>query len=357
MTSGISRSRMRSTASEAQEGAVAGGAGDEGGTDGVGAGAAILRHAIGRAGDDEDVAVVRGVVIEVGGFLLEVTFYAAADGGVELGEVADFHAGGRHAWDVWDIWGAIAAGRAARDVRSDDGAALREGAHLFEVREVALGVESGGAALAGGGDGLAVGAVGDVAGGEDAGDVGVGAVFLEEIALVIHVELAAEGGGIGGVADGDEDALEFESRGAAGDEIGKVHGADLVLIVGEVAGDGGVPDGLDLGIAEGAVGHDLRGAELIAAMDEVNLRGEPGEEAGFLARGIAAADDGDRDVAIEGAVAGGAGGEAVADEFALALDAEPAGGGAAGDDEGAGVDPLGVVELEADVVAPSARRR
>jgi hypothetical protein len=77
-----------------QQGAVAGGAGDEGGADGVGAGAALLGHAIGGAGDDEDVAVIGGVVVEIGGLLLEVAFHAAADGGVKLGKVADFHAAG-----------------------------------------------------------------------------------------------------------------------------------------------------------------------------------------------------------------------------------------------------------------------
>jgi hypothetical protein len=38
------------------------------------------------------MAVAGGVIVEVGGFFLEIAFHAAADGRVKLGEVADFHA-------------------------------------------------------------------------------------------------------------------------------------------------------------------------------------------------------------------------------------------------------------------------
>lgn len=48
----------------------------------------------------------------------------------------------------------------------------------FLVGEVAFGFECGGAALAGGGDGLAVDVVGDVTCGEEAWDVGLGAFGL-----------------------------------------------------------------------------------------------------------------------------------------------------------------------------------
>jgi len=219
----------------------------------------------------------------------------------------------------------------------------------FVMGEVFLGVEGGGAALAGGGDGLAVDVVGDVAGGEYAGDVCKGAAVADEVAAIVHLELAAEGGGVRGVADGDEDALDLELAVLAGLDVFQLHGADFAVVVGEVFGDDGVPDGLDLRVRHGAVGHDAGGAEFVAAVDEVDLGGEAGEEGGFLGGGVAAADDADWDVPVERAVAGGAGGEAVAGEFLLAGEAEVPGAGAAGDDEGAGVGPVAVVDLDAEV--------
>lgn len=69
-------------------------------------------------------------------------------------------------------------------------------------------------------------------------------------------------------------------------------------------------------------------------MDEVDLAGELCEKGGFFAGRIAAADDGDGDVFVEGAVAGGAGCEAVTDELFFVGEAEVARGGAGGDDNG-----------------------
>ena len=56
--------------------------------------------------------------------------------------------------------------------------------------------------------------------------------------------------------------------------------------------------------AEHPIGHDFRGAQLVAPMDQINLRSKAGKEERFLGRGIAAADHADRHVAIKCAVAG-----------------------------------------------------
>src|SRR5206468_2807902 len=87
--------------------------------------------------------------------------------------------------------------------------------------EPALGVQGGHAAGAGGGDGLAVVVVGDVAGGEDAFDAGPGAGRLrpDDVALVVDLELAAEEGGVGGVADGQEDAAGADAGGQGRDGL------------------------------------------------------------------------------------------------------------------------------------------
>ncbi len=110
--------------------------------------------------------------------------------------------------------------------------------------------------------------------------------------------------------------------------------------------DGGGAE-LDGGMGFGALEHDGRGAELVGAVDEGDFGGEAGEEEGFFHGGVAAADDGDGFAGGEEAVAGGAGADAVADERLLGGQVEPAGAGAGGDDEGAGVDDV-VADGEAD---------
>ena len=71
-------------------------------------------------------------------------------------------------------------------------------------------------------------------------------------------------------------------------------------------------------------------------MDEENFAGKARKEIGLFAGAVAAADHADRHIAIERAVAGGAGGEAVADEFLFPGQAEVAWCGAGGNDEGSG---------------------
>jgi len=62
---------------------------------------------------------------------------------------------------------------------------------------VALGVNGGGAAGTGGGDGLAVDVVGAISGNEDAGDVGGGAANGDDVAVFILVDHAPEELGVG----------------------------------------------------------------------------------------------------------------------------------------------------------------
>jgi len=104
--------------------------------------------------------------------------------------------------------------------------------------------------------------------------------------------------------------------------------------------DDGVVEELDLGVGDGALEHDARGAEVFGAVDDRHLGGEAGEEDGFFHGGVAAADDGDLFAGGEEAVAGGAGADAEADEGLFGGQAEPAGRGAGGDDEGTGLDDL-----------------
>ena len=108
------------------------------------------------------------------------------------------------------------------------------------------------------------------------------------------------------------------------------------LLVAEHLVDDRVRDDLDLVVRADAVEHDLRRAELVAPVDQRDPRAEARQEQRLLHRGVAAADDDDRHVAEERAVAGRAGGDAAPLEALLGLEPEPARGRAGGDDHGLG---------------------
>ena len=122
----------------------------------------------------------------------------------------------------------------------------------------------------------------------------------------------------------------------------------MTVVVAEHLVDGRVREELDLVVRAGAVEHDLRRAELVAPVDQRDLRAEARQEQRLLHRGVAAADDDDRHVAEERAVAGRAGGDAAPLEALLGLEPEPARGRAGRDDHG-----LGAVLVVAD---PDAER-
>src|SRR5439155_18626651 len=84
---------------------------------------------------------------------------------------------------------------------------------------------------------------------------------------------------------------------------------------------------------ERAVLHDLRRAELLAAVDDGDLVGEPGEERRLLDRRVAAADDRDVLAAEEESVARRARRHAVTEHLALGRYAQHARLGAGRDDD------------------------
>src|SRR3712207_2300450 len=81
---------------------------------------------------------------------------------------------------------------------------------LALLLEPALGVYGRAAAVAGGGDGLAVALVRDVARGEHAGHARHGVLLLEDVAGPVHLNLVLEEAGRRGVADGREEAVELD---------------------------------------------------------------------------------------------------------------------------------------------------
>jgi len=97
-------------------------------------------------------------------------------------------------------------------------------------------------------------------------------------------------------------------------------------------------------VSEGASGHDLGGAQCVAAMNEVDSGSEAREIRCFLAGGVTATDHDERLVAEHGerAVASGAVGDAFFLEQFLAFQAEMTMTSAAGDDHGLAFDDFPV---------------
>src|SRR5271155_355724 len=221
--------------------------------------------------------------------------------------------------------------RVARSIEYDyaRGKALRLVDVLFQEL---FRVEGGHAAGARGGDGLAVAMVLDIASNKNTGNGGQGAVFGNEVAVAVHFQLAFEDGRVGVVADGDEYAVDGDFADLLGLKVAQA-GAFDVAIGGKNLLDGERRDEFDFLVGPGAINHDFGGAEFVAAVDEVGLASVASQKVGFFHRGIAAANDGDGFLTEKIAVAGCAGGNAAADQFTLAGEAQQARGGAGGNNQ------------------------
>ncbi|ESQ07370.1 sugar ABC transporter ATPase [Streptomyces sp. PVA_94-07] len=229
----------------------------------------------------------------------------------------------------------------AASARGQDGGLVGKGC------EVAFGVESGRSTGPGGGDGLAVDVVDDVAGGKDSGEVRTGGGGLHhDVALVVQVELSGEEFGAGVVADGDEQSRGRPLTDLACQRVAQGHSAEHAVLLLDLD-DLAVEREGDLVVGEGAVPHDLGGPQGGAAVDDGDGAGEAGEESGLLHGGVAAADHDDVAVAEEEAVTGGAPGDATSGQLLLVREAQLAVAGSGRDDHGLGAvdSALGVCEF------------
>src|SRR5215467_5632677 len=201
--------------------------------------------------------------------------------------------------------------------------------------EEAFGFERCHAALTGGGYRLAVDVIGNVARGEHAGHRGRGRERRGlDVTRGLHIDLPYEQFGCGSVADGDEYAVGPMLAKRAGFDVaqdGSIH-LEWVLLAHHLL-QHRVPDHRNLGILEQPILQDLLRAETVAPVHNRHAGSEIGEEQRLLDRGIAAADHQHLLAAIEEAVAGGAGGNAVTPEFLLGRQLQPTRLGAGRDDE------------------------
>src|SRR5579885_3381211 len=184
-----------------------------------------------------------------------------------------------------------------------------------------LGVYGGHAAGAGGGDGLAIAVVLHISGDENARHPGQAAVPGDEVAVLVHIELAPKHGSVRDVTDSHEEAVDFDDASIAALRIADFHALHRAL------------RGLDFLIGSCAIKHDFRRAKFVAAVNQMHFAGVAREEIGFLHGGVAAANNRNGLAAEEEAVTGGARRNAVADKFALAGETEHARGSAGGDDQ------------------------
>src|SRR6202040_1354231 len=101
----------------------------------------------------------------------------------------------------------------------------------------------------------------------------------------------------------DEDAVNFELARFAGVGIAEANALPAGPVGENLFADGGRA-GFDFFVDPGAIEHDFRSAKFVAAVNQIQPGRVTGEEAGFLHRSIAAADDGDGFAAEKEAVAG-----------------------------------------------------
>src|SRR6266446_2642096 len=179
-------------------------------------------------------------------------------------------------------------------------------------------VHCGHASGARGRDGLTVAMVLHVTGDEHAGNGGQTAMLGDQIAVRIHLQLAFEDGGIWVVSDGNEDTINGNLGSLLGLRItqtqrfnGATRGKDFFYHCRN--------DELYFLVGLRALNHDFRSAQFFATVDQVYPAGIARKEVGFLHGGIAAAYNSDGLVAKEVAIASCAGGNAVADQLALAF--------------------------------------
>ena len=186
------------------------------------------------------------------------------------------------------------------------------------ILEPALGVEGGHAPRPRGRDRLAVDVVLDVAAGEHPVDAGARALEGPDVAVLLELELTLEQRRCS--ARGRWPRTGRSRRGSDSAPVTVSSSRTPATFVSpRTSTTGRVPGELDARVGERPLLHDLRGAQLVPPVDEGHRGGEAREEDRLFEGRVAPADHGDVLVAEEEAVAGGAGGDPVAEQAGLVL--------------------------------------
>src|SRR5262245_3179206 len=153
---------------------------------------------------------------------------------------------------------------------------------------------------------------------EKAGDFRFHQFVDDQAAVAVGVNQMLDHIRIGKPADEDEDGFGRDVFGLVGIQIAYADAVDFVLAVNLL--DNAVPYRFDLRVMQVLFDQDLLRGEMVAAVNRIDLCGVARQEMAFFDRRVASADYGHRDVAEEGAVAGGADADAFAEEFVIAGD-------------------------------------
>ena len=177
----------------------------------------------------------------------------------------------------------------------------------------------------------------DVAGGEHAGAVRArGGALREHVAVLVEIDLAAHQGRLRLVSDRHERAAGGHDALLARLDVGQRGASEGAVLAGHELAHRVWRQELDVRLLARALEHDLRGAELLAAVHERDLGGELGQEDRLLHRRVPAADHDRLAVAEERGVAGGAVADPAAPQLLLAGYAQFLVLGAHRQDHGAG---------------------
>ncbi len=152
---------------------------------------------------------------------------------------------------------------------------------------------------------------------EDTRYVGHGVLARDDIAFLVHIDLALEDGSIWFVPNGDKDALNGQGMFFAGFQIAQPQPIDC--LISRHLFDGCIPDETNLGMLESAFLHNLAGAQAIAAMNDGDVRGIFCQEERLFHSGIAAANHCQVFAFEEEAIAGGTGADAPPAQARFAL--------------------------------------
>ena len=155
----------------------------------------------------------------------------------------------------------------------------------------------------------------------------------DQVAGLVHIELALEHFGVGVVADRDEHAFDGQRLFLLGLDVAQRHHFDVFLVHIVDFFDRIRRHECDFLVGAGAIEHDFGSAKFVAAVDERDMLRKLRQKRGFFHCRVAAADDEDVAVAKEKTVAGGAGGNAVAQQVTLRFNPEHARRRAGRDDQ------------------------
>ena len=180
--------------------------------------------------------------------------------------------------------------------------------------------------------------VDQVAGGEHARHAGArGLAIGDHVAVVVGLDLSGHELRLRLMPDRDERTVDLDHLLLARVHVLEHRAAERALLARLEARDHVRRDELDVLDLACAVDHDLRGAELVAAMDQLNGGAELAQEDRLFHGAVAAAHDHDPLLAEERGVAGGAVRDAAVGQLLLAGHAQLLVLGAHGQDHGAGL--------------------